>query len=68
MRPRPRRAVAGVALAAVGMVYRRLTGREGNAPPPPPEPAPERAEDAELAHARQELADALERRAARSEP
>jgi hypothetical protein len=73
MRPRPRNAVASVALAAAGMVYRRLAGREGHAPPaapapPPSEPAPDRADDTELARARHELADALERRAARSEP
>jgi hypothetical protein len=68
MSPR-RNAVAGVALAAAGMVYRRLTGRRPAPAPAPAPPAPDRdsVDDADVARARSELAEELARRAARSE-
>jgi hypothetical protein len=72
MSPR-RNAVAGVALAAAGVVYRRLTGRKVAPSPPPAPPAAtdvdaiDSVDDAAVARARGELAEELARRAARSE-
>jgi hypothetical protein len=68
MSPR-RNAVAGVALAAAGVVYRRLTGRKATPAPAPATPAPDRdtVDEAEVTRARSELAEELARRAARSE-
>ncbi len=61
----PRNAVAGLALAAAGVFYRRVTGRRLEPAEPPPPPAdPERVDAAEVARARDELADELARRAA----
>ncbi|MGZ4202221.1 MAG: hypothetical protein ACXVRH_09210 [Thermoleophilaceae bacterium] len=64
----PRNAVAGLALAAAGVLYRRVTGRrpEPAEPPaaPPPAADPERVDAADVARARDELADELARRAA----
>jgi hypothetical protein len=67
----PRNAAAGLALAAAGVLYRRLTGRRGDqteSQPPPSTPAPssdpDRAGDVEVAQARTALADELARRAA----
>ena len=64
----PRNAVAGLALAAAGVLYRRVTGRRpepeepAEAAPPPVEP--EQVDAADVARARDELADELARRAA----
>jgi hypothetical protein len=66
--PGPRNALAGLGLAAAGMVYRRLSGRRGAASPPAAEAQPEEsgsAGDATVARARSELAEELARRAAR---
>jgi hypothetical protein len=62
--PTSRNAAAGVALAAAGVVYRRLTGRKAAQPA---EPVRNSADDAEVARARSELAEELARRAGRSE-
>jgi hypothetical protein len=82
-RPGPRGAAAGIALAAAGMIYSRLTGRRlGTQPPaaaetgPDPEQtglgdpplAAENAPSEELERARSELAEELQRRAGRGEP
>jgi hypothetical protein len=69
-RPGPRNAVAGLALAAAGVLYRRLTGRQPaplDETPSLADPQPGRADDAEVARARRELADELARRASRSD-
>jgi hypothetical protein len=67
--PSPRNAIAGVGLAAAGMVYRRLSGRkqadEEATAPIAPEAVP--VDDAAVARARSELADELARRATRSD-
>lgn len=73
-RPAARNAVAGLALAGVGLLFRRF--RLSEAPRALPAPAPEaepssdpaaQPDSAEVASARSELADELARRA-RSEP
>jgi hypothetical protein len=68
-RPAPRNAMAGVALAAAGVVYRRLTGRREAAPTAPPAPTPEgdSGAEVEVVRARAELAEELARQAARTE-
>jgi hypothetical protein len=67
--PGSRNAIAGLGLAAAGMVYRRLRKQdEPAAAPPPTAPADAGSvDDAAVARARSELADELARRAARSE-
>lgn len=65
-------AAAGLALAAAGMIYSRLTGRgeasqQSFEPPPVPADAAGGASTAEVDHARAELAAELARRASRSE-
>jgi hypothetical protein len=71
----PRGAAAGIALAAAGVIYSRLTGRRLGAPDPGPdaepqprglgEPPPADAAPGEdVERARSELADELARRAA----
>jgi hypothetical protein len=68
MSRRPRNAIAGLGLAAAGIVYRRFSGRKQTVEPPaPPAPQPEAADDAAVAQARSELAEELARRAARSD-
>jgi hypothetical protein len=64
--------MAGLALAAAGMLYRRVTGRKPEATPVAPTSPAGRApadsdqvDDAQLAQARNELADELGRRASR---
>ena len=69
-RPGPRNAIAGLGLAAAGVVFRRLSGRRqpeaAPAPVPAPAPAePDQADSAAVERARVELADELARRAAR---
>jgi hypothetical protein len=64
-RPGSRNAIAGLGLAAAGMVYRRLSGRK-QAPMPEQAPA-ESADHAAVERARSELAEELARRAARSD-
>ena len=81
-RPGPRGAAAGIALAAAGMIYSRLTGRRPGSQPPAaaetgaePEPSglgepplgEENAPSEEVERARSELADELERHAGRGE-
>jgi hypothetical protein len=72
-RPGSRNAIAGIGLAAAGMVYRRLSGRRQADPPapaPPPaaaESEPESVDDAAVERARSELAEELARRAGRSD-
>jgi hypothetical protein len=81
-RPGPRGAAAGIALAAAGMIYSRLTGRRPGdqaavaaeaAPDPEPsglgEPplGEENAPSEAVERARSELADELARRAGRRE-
>lgn len=67
--PGSRNAIAGIGLAAAGMVYRRLSGRKPAAAPgpAPAESAPEPVDDAAVKRARSELAEELARRAARSD-
>jgi hypothetical protein len=67
----PRNAVAGLAPAAAGVLFRRIGGRRPEAPPPPPLPSvppvspdPDGVDDGEVARARDELAEELARRAA----
>ena len=83
-RPGPRGAAAGIALAAAGMIYSRLTGRRLGSQPAPaaaktgPDPEPtglgdpplaeENAPSEEVERARSELAEELQRRAGRGEP
>jgi hypothetical protein len=75
-RPGPRGAVAGLALAAAGVVYSRITGRRlGPEPAPSPEPRDlgepsAQGEDAPteaVERARSELAEELARRAERGD-
>jgi hypothetical protein len=68
-RPPSRNAIAGLGLAAAGVVFRRLSGRKQTTatPPPAPAPQPEAVDDAAVAQARSELAEELARRAARGE-
>jgi hypothetical protein len=67
--PGSRNAIAGIGLAAAGMVYRRLSGRKPTvAPEPAPaESVPQPVDDAAVKRARSELAEELARRAARSD-
>jgi hypothetical protein len=67
--PGSRNALAGIGLAAAGVVYRRLTGRKQapSAVAPAPSADAEAVDDAAVAQARSELAEELARRAARSE-
>jgi hypothetical protein len=67
--PGSRNALAGIGLAAAGVVYRRLTGRKQTPPAVPDAPTSEGepVDDAAVAQARSELAEELARRAARSE-
>jgi hypothetical protein len=69
-----RRAVAGLALTAAGMLYSRLGGRRRPHENPPPQPEPPVAEPVEadpspdeLKRARSELSEELARRAARAD-
>jgi hypothetical protein len=73
-RPGARNAVAGLALAAVGLLFRRRRASDAPkalpAPAPKPEPSPDsvaQPDSAEVERARGELADELARRA-RTEP
>ena len=66
--PGSRNAIAGIGLAAAGMVYRRLSGRKPTAAPAAPAaPASEPVDDAAVKRARSELAEELARRASRSD-
>jgi hypothetical protein len=66
--PGSRNAIAGLGLAAAGVVLRRLSGRKQVDPAPPPAPPQtETADDAAVSQARSDLAEELARRAARSE-
>ena len=72
--PGSRNAIAGLGLAAAGVVFRRLSGRKqvDAGPPPaaapaPPPPDTESVDNAAVERARGELAEELARRA-RSEP
>jgi hypothetical protein len=67
MSRRPRNALAGLGLAAAGMVYRRFSGRKQAVEPAPPAPPPDAVDDAAVAQARSELAEELARRAGRSD-
>jgi hypothetical protein len=67
-RPGSRNAIAGLGLAAAGVVFRRLSGRRRAEPAPAPAPAgPESVDSAAVERARGELAEELARRAARSQ-
>ena len=64
--PSSRNAIAGLGLAAAGMVFRRFSSPKQEpepAPVTPAEPGAEPANTAEVAQARAELADELARRA-----
>jgi hypothetical protein len=70
--PGSRNAIAGLGLAAAGVVIRRFSGRKPASQTPAPEaaqPAPQAdsADGAELSRARSELAEELARRASRSD-
>jgi hypothetical protein len=63
-----RNALAGIGLAAAGMVYRRFSGRkQPDLTPAPAPPDVEAVDDAAVAQARSELAEELARRAAHSD-
>jgi hypothetical protein len=67
-RPGSRNAIAGLGLAAAGVVLRRLSGRRHAEAAPAPAPAePGSVDSAAVERARSELADELARRAARSD-
>jgi hypothetical protein len=76
-RPGPRGAAAGLALAAVGVIYSRITGRrpESESPAPGPQPREVGEPSAQgddipseaVERARSELAEELARRAGRSD-
>jgi hypothetical protein len=67
--PGSRNAIAGIGLAAAGVVLRRLGGRKpaSAAPPPASVAEPESVDGADVARARSELAEELARRAARQD-
>jgi hypothetical protein len=78
-RPGPRGAAAGLALAAVGVIYSRITGRRPESESESPAPGPQPREVGEpsaqgddipseaVERARSELAEELARRAGRSD-